>query len=474
MTNTYLLDVIKSLTTAELKSAEEYLFFQNKIKKTIPDELNQLYNAIKKAAPDFSEEKLKKEKIYKEVYGNQVFIAGKLEKLMAELNKTLRTHLLSEFYLSETNEVQKQIDWAAWLRQRGMAERSRQTTAKSRVLIEKEWLESLAKSRYQLLISEEEIKWESTYNQVKGDLNITDAIFHLDHYYYINRLEWINRYLIQQKGTQLVDLERMESTLEDYCEYSVQLSLLKKIYEFLRREDPSPEEARDILTYLTNNNHNLSSETIDDFFAYLRNVCTLLINTGALEFIPVLFDIQKDNLEKGFLLVKGEIPSHAYLSVVQIAIRAKEPVWATQFTHDYRNKILGGDEGDFFFQFNLAHCYFAQKDFEKALDTIPDAPSNIHYHHILRRLELKLYYEIKSDLLLFKLDAFRKYIERTAPKTISSQLRTMDINFLNILLQLAQSPPKDKARSAKLVARIEGKKLIADRLWLLEKARELG
>jgi hypothetical protein len=33
---------------------------------------------------------------------------------------------------------------------------------------------------------------------------------------------------------------------------------------------------------------------------------------------------------------------------------------------------------------------------------------------------------------------------------------------------------KNKARSARLIARIESKKALADRVWLLEKARELG
>jgi hypothetical protein len=50
----------------------------------------------------------------------------------------------------------------------------------------------------------------------------------------------------------------------------------------------------------------------------------------------------------------------------------------------------------------------------------------------------------------------------------------MYIEFFNIMLQLTQSPPKDKKRSQQLIERINKKKLLADRAWLLEKARELG
>lgn len=93
---------------------------------------------------------------------------------------------------------------------------------------------------------------------------------------------------------------------------------------------------------------------------------------------------------------------------------------------------------------------------------------------MLRRLELKAYFELKSEILFHKLDAFRKYIERTAPKSLSRDLQEMDSNFIYILLTLAQSPEKDKAKSKVLIKRIEGKKRIAERNWLLEKAKSLA
>ena len=93
---------------------------------------------------------------------------------------------------------------------------------------------------------------------------------------------------------------------------------------------------------------------------------------------------------------------------------------------------------------------------------------------MVRRLELKILYELQSDLLLYKIDAFRKFIVRTATKTISANLRTMDLNFLNILMQISQAPLKDKARAALILKRIDQKALLADRPWLIEKAKELG
>jgi hypothetical protein len=181
-----------------------------------------------------------------------------------------------------------------------------------------------------------------------------------------------------------------------------------------------------------------------------------------------------DNLRRGYFFINGEISPHSYLNLVQIAIRANEFIWAKEFTEQYKKLIIGGDEDGFYYKLNLANCLFSLGDFDGALDYLPDSSSNFYHYQAIRRLELKIYYELNSALLLYKLDSFRKYIERTAPKTLSVQVREMNLNFLHVLLQLAQSPPKDKARSATLIARIQNKKLVAERQWLLEKARELG
>ncbi len=91
-----------------------------------------------------------------------------------------------------------------------------------------------------------------------------------------------------------------------------------------------------------------------------------------------------------------------------------------------------------------------------------------------RRLELKIYYELQSELLPSKIDAFKMYISRAGNKTFSPNLSELFTNFGNFVLQLSQSLPGDKKRSEQLISRIEAKKLVGERGWLLEKARELG
>ena len=122
----------------------------------------------------------------------------------------------------------------------------------------------------------------------------------------------------------------------------------------------------------------------------------------------------------------------------------------------------------------LLENYFAEKNFDKALDVIPFGFTYSTYHLMARRLELKIYFETNSDLLPSKVDAFKMFVSRAGSKSLSPNHFEMLTNFGNFVLQLSQSMPGDKKRSDQLVARIEAKKLVSERAWLLEKARELG
>jgi len=474
MTNSYLLEVIKALQPEEREEMARLLDAPPINRTGNAKELLKLYQIILDAAPEFSESLLQKQEVYFQIFSEPSMVQGKLEKLMAELNKLLRSYALAKKYLSENNELQQQIDWASWLRERGLQERSRQAVTKLKAQKEKNEPESLEKYRESLLISEEIYLWEGTHNQLRGDLGIPNLIFDLELYYLNYKSELTNRYLIQQKGPQLPDLGWVNKEDDFWQAKSVLLRISTKINSIMGKSLPTFGEFQQLMHLLQSDGTALSSETLAQFYAYLRNTCTLLIDAGNLEFIPLLHEIHKDNLERQYFFINGEMSPNAYINLVQVATRARQTEWAKKFTEDYKKLIIGGDEDRFFYRLNMAQCLFAEGKFDESLSCIPDAPSASYYHHLARRLELKIYYELDSDLLPYKIDAFRKALERTATKKIVVTHKTMYVNFVHFLHQLSQSPKKDKKRSALLIARINSKTLVAERSWLLEKARELA
>lgn len=474
MTNTYLLEIIRALQPRQ--RAEMALFLESPLYNEggNAEELKTLYKIILEAAPDFLEEKLVKERVYALVYPDTNFVQGKLEKLMVELNKLLRTFLLSKRYLSEQNEAQLQIDWLTWLREEGLGTRAQLLLSKMKSKKSDESEESLERYRLDLMMAEEKHELQSIQNQINGDLGIPELIDNLDLYYHNYRLELSNRYLLQQKGMPLPDLSYSEKGLRYFEEKSLLFHISSQIGALLKSDRPIPEEFQDLLLLIKEHETRIPFQTQAQFFAYLRNFCTLLINSGQIAFAKVLHSIHQDNLNRGLFFINNDIHAHSYINIVQIALRVKEFAWAKTFTETYKNRIIGGDKDQFFYRFNISHCLFEEGKLDEALEYLPEASSHSHVHVIIRRLELKIYYELRSDLLHYKLYAFRKYSERTATKSIPASLRAMNIEFFNILLQLSQSPLKDKARSERLIERIQKKKLLADRAWLLEKARGLG
>ena len=91
MRHTYLLEIISALSSEELQQFQLFLespYFNSGAQSS---DLLNLYKIIKSTAPDFDEQKLIKEIVYQQLFPNAKHIDGKLEKLMAELNKLLRT-----------------------------------------------------------------------------------------------------------------------------------------------------------------------------------------------------------------------------------------------------------------------------------------------------------------------------------------------------------------------------------------------
>jgi len=80
---------------------------------------------------------------------------------------------------------------------------------------------------------------------------------------------------------------------------------------------------------------------------------------------------------------------------------------------------------------------------------------------------------LRSELLTYKLDAFKMFLSRTSQKLLSENQRQINSDFANLLHQLIHSLQGDPKRSELLVKRVLEKKQSAEWPWLLEKAKEL-
>lgn len=480
MESTYLVELIKMLSPA--KREELLLFVQSPYhNRSIHEkDLQVLLRVILAAAPEFSAESLAKEKVYDQVFSGQSFVKGKLEKLMVELNKLIRSFLLIEHYSRETNEFQQTLDLAGLLRRGGQELRYQQTLAHAAKLLDSEPWEAPERFYRRFQLAYETHDWLSLTNHAKGELNIPEVIRNLDIFFLSCRLDLQNRFFSQQHQTALASSEEVLvdtvalPLMKIYEEGSPLLRITAAINRVLGKAVPDPSLFQHLLDLLLLYGQQLQPETLRRFYTYLRIYCVFLINVGYREFIGALHQLHQDNLQRGYFYYEGKISHSAYLNVVAIALRAAQIEWAKGFVEDHKHMILGETESSDTYHLTLAICLFAERKFQEALDILPIKPDYSVAHLMARRLELKVFYELKSDLLPYKLDAFKMYINRASPQLLPQNLRDLHANFVNILYQLFQSTPGDKARSERLLKRIREKKSAAEWDWLLEKAREIG
>ncbi len=415
------------------------------------------------------------------IFPKQAFVEGKLEKVMVEANKVVRAFLLAQRYFREENEFHQILDFSEIIRSLGLNNRFQQILPRlSKIQSDSLYHNSQYYHRQFLL---EFIKYdeESIRNQAKGDLNIPQTIRVLELDYYLNRLVLLNQFLLQQKIAHLNVPEIISLLIEEnhiparYLGESPSIKINQEVFNLLRKDYPSPSEVQSLFSLLLYHEKNLDSKSLREFYTYLRNLCVLSLSADYehVEMEHMLHELYKDNLERGYLHFEGRINRSRYWAVANNALNVKNFGWALNFIEKYKHELRDENETHDIYRLNLANYLFRVGQFSECLDNIPASSPFVDYQMIAKRIELKALYELRSDLLPYKLDAFKMFLSRTSPKLLSETQRQIHSDFANLLHQLVYSNPGDPKRSELLVKRIQEKKQSAEWRWLLEKAKAL-
>jgi hypothetical protein len=478
-----LIDLIKTLHPDEFKDLKT--FVGQPVPHAVPNnpDAGRLLDIILKVSPDFPEEKLKKKNLYEALYPTSPWVDGRLKKVMIALHKQIQAYLLVQHYFREENAFQRQVDLSDIFQKRGLKNRYDQIIQKTT-----KDLEGAREKNADHFFQKFRIEYTWSHqalgkNQTRRDLNIQRMLQNLGIFYHIRRLEIINFFLNQQKLTNLdasgpiLHAINELPPLSTYFEESGDLFIQQKIFDFQRQTNPSTDDFRELTHWLKRRESSISASALQNAYTFLRNCCHTLIYTGRHEYLEILHELHKDNLERGYLYNvenDNKILSNTFLNIVNVGLITHQFDWVQDFLTTHRNRILGDNETVDFYKLNRAAYLFATGQFESALETLPQSFPNIIYHLITRRLEIKIYYELQSDLLEFKLDAFKMYISRASRKFLSKELRERNADFANLLTQIIQSKPGDPNRKPRLLKRIGERVRAAERDWLMEKVNKMG
>lgn len=477
-----LIDLVKTIQKTEKEALRAFVRNPPPQLGEQSQDTGRLLDIILNTAPGFDETQLRKKNLYEQLFPSTPWAEGRLKKVMIALHKQIQAFLLVQHYLRKENAFARQMDLCDIFQSRGLKQRYDQ---QMRNVVKH--LEEIQDRDANFFYHKFQIAYAQTNNalgnnQTHGDLNIESMLKSLAIFYHTRRLEIVNFFLNQQKFTHLdtsplIQHAIFETSLPDeYLDDAGDLFIQQKIFNFLWLPNPSAEDFRELTRILKQREKDISSSVLQNSYTILRNFCHLLFYKGLSEYQEVLHELHKDNLARGYLYHpenENKIPSTSFLNIVNVGLITKHYDWVKNFLETHRTRILGDNEGGDFFQLNMAAYLFATGRYEEALEILPHSFPNIIYHLMARRLEIKIYYELHSDLLEFKLDAFKMYISRASKKFLTNAFRERNADFVNLLAQIIQSKPGDLNRRERLTKRINERVWVAERNWLLEKVQQM-
>lgn len=222
-------------------------------------------------------------------------------------------------------------------------------------------------------------------------------------------------------------------------------------------------------TVIAEQGYEMDLNTLAELFTYSRNFCIARVNAGEESFFDELFELYEQGIEKQILLVNGELNERNFKNIVTTALRTGRYEWTLDFINDYRYK-LNKRVRDNAYNYNLANYYFHKRQYNLVLRNLQKVQlSDLFYGLDARSMMLKCYYETdEKEAFMNAYQSFRMFVQRR--KNVSEQHRRNYLNFLRIAKKLMNLRPRS-SDAAKIVAEIEASKAIADKNWLLEKAR---
>ncbi|MDX1911393.1 MAG: hypothetical protein SFV22_07900 [Saprospiraceae bacterium] len=424
---------------------------------------------------------LDKKMVFARLFPGQTYADGRVEKLLVEAQKVLRVFLLNEYYHREENDFQQSLDFAELVRKRGLAGRHQKMMAKLRKNQEETAQKGIAYYFNQMQLEEAICYVKALNNTRKDDLNIPNFLQSISNYYHILKLDKTIAYLLQKKLTTFEDQAFMKALMagEDIFSFCLQDAYLVQVnymvLSILKKERPDISDVQNLYDFFQKHGNKLAFADLKDLSTHLRNFCAIILNNEPdnLEIQHFLFKLQMEDLARGFLHYEGKIGAGKFRSVALLAINLKYYDWAEKFIEENKYQIRDDNDSLDVYRYIKAVFLFETGRYDECYDILPHTSPVNDIVIACKRLEIKLMYETNSDLLHYRIDAFKMFLYRTSPKIYAHNLRQQYHLFIYILQQILQCPPGNPKRIDRIIQKIKQNKTALDWAWLLQKAEAL-
>ncbi len=470
MVNSKLIAILKSFNPEEWKALGKY--FRMHPKKNV----TKLYDYLKKGFPDWKDEDLKKEKVFKRVFPG-AYYDGKMRNLMSDATKMVENFLISEYYKNEH-------------------------TSRERLLIEimgTRNIYHLFQNQTQSLIREIQNKTDRgsayflnsyalfsdyyfhpyTNKQASVD-SLLASIHGLEHFYQLEKLKLDCELQSREK----ILSENYSEIDETYQKMEASGNVLLKIYQEIKELYASQDKNlyKKVKDKFLNGLNDISKQDALNVLALLLNFVIGKISEAEKHTLEESFDLYKIGIDKNILVQNNLITTGTFLNITISGSTLKKFDWTYHFIQTYE-QFLNKDVREDIKTLATGFWHFFKSEFMEVTEML----GHYHFKQVLiqinaRTLLMRTYYELfldkkqgyNYDFLHAQCEAFDKYIKRNV--TINPRRQKLYQNFIVFFRKLLKL-------SIDQVYRIKHKELILKSLlnaknvfaknWLLEKIKAI-
>lgn len=485
MKNNKLIQTLKTFTKDEIKLFEKFVAspFFNKGRNYLP-----LLNELQKYYPDFENDKLTSENVYKKMYPDRKFNkqviwnqVSELEKLALEfLLQTAFINFKSERFIIMFNELSKRNLDKQIFNEIGKTDKYVNNMKFGEEFFSLKWILENSKADFWNSVQGRQDKsFEGTVKSTEylvlkflADLSVQVWDLHILNIMY-NAGDEVDSAIGYVKSIELKKL--VEFSDNGKSEYSGVIRFYyNKIMCALDEEDES--YFFEMKNFFDKNYSRFDSVEQSNTIISLANYCAHKMRLGNRKFSKILFEINKFRLEKQIgAYVHGRINKALYHQILRNALSLGEIKWAENFVNEYTPKLKKEHQKT---MSSLASGYicYAKKDYAGSLTHLNnvefiDLRDKLH----VRILSAKAYYELNnSELLSYYIDSSRHFIgNNTAIENDTKEAYLKFFNYLNRLQTCKDNPDLQKFKKLREDVYLDNILRLRHKNWLLEKIDRL-
>jgi len=482
--------LIQSLSKLSKKEVERFLLFVQSPYYNSSKQVKILTEYLLIHFCNFNNKNCNKESIFQHIYPNSKFNYVQLRRLFSTTLSLLEEMLINEY--RNRNEMSSHLDLL-------------------NVLIAKKMDKRIEKAR----------------RKIEDILALPDNFKHADEYYlkykmintldewYLSNLDFSKSFYMQQKvdaldthyiieklyqSSGMMNRERelkgrnksiaykyplidsINHHINNCNKYTneIVLNVYYKIYKSL--VDANDEENYFELCALVEKHIDLFDRSDGaDIYVNLMNFAARKINEGKAQFFSHIFEIQKNMLEKGFLIDNGVMTHLSYQNLITTALGLKEYKWARNFIEKYQLYLPQNIKNNAY-NYNLAVYYCETNNYKKAHDLLV----NIEYNNLIYKLNaramlLRVYFETDA-VRAFEAHttAFKVYLMRNKMINKDRYRRYYNLfRFTENLFKIKENIPYEKkqvlkVKFEKLFKKIEASGRLPFKRWLYKKTATIN